>query len=235
MTIIDTALAAAYHLVEGLSGALEPLLGVTASVGAIVLITLALRAALIPVGVAQVRADIARRRIAPQLAALQKRWSKNPQRLATETQELYKREKVSPFAGVLPALVQLPFVSAVYAVFTHVQIAGGANVLLAATLAGVPLGSSVLAALATPAGVAVYAVLVVGLIVVGLLHRRQTLRLATTRPTGMAAAALSWLPLVTALIAALVPLAAAIYLAVSSVWGLVERSVARRILTPTTA
>ncbi|MDM4762914.1 membrane protein insertase YidC [Galbitalea sp. SE-J8] len=234
MNPIDAAFAAAYRAVEALSALLAPLLGASAAAGAIVLITLVLRAALIPVGVSQVRADIARRRIAPQLAAVQKRWAKKPERLATEMRGLYAREGVSPFAGVLPALAQLPVVSLVYGVFTHAQIAGGANALLAATVVGVPLGTTASAAVASPIGIAVYAAIVVVLVVVGILNRRQAVRLAATPPTGIARV-LGWMPLATAAIALVVPFAAAIYLAVSSVWGLVERTIVRRALTRSVA
>jgi YidC/Oxa1 family membrane protein insertase len=43
--------------------------------------------------------------------------------------------------------------------------------------------------------------------------------------------ALSWLPFATVLFAAIVPLAATLYLAVSTTWTLVERTVLRRVLS----
>jgi YidC/Oxa1 family membrane protein insertase len=44
--------------------------------------------------------------------------------------------------------------------------------------------------------------------------------------------ALSWLPLITVLFAAFVPLAAALYLTVSALWGVTERAVLWRLLRP---
>ena len=60
------------------------------------------RALLIPVGVSQVRAEFTRRRLAPQLAELQRRHGKDRETLARKTMELYQAEKTSPFAGMLP-------------------------------------------------------------------------------------------------------------------------------------
>jgi YidC/Oxa1 family membrane protein insertase len=227
--IISASLDVTYRLVESLSTVLAPIVGSTASAASIVALTLVIRAAFIPLGIAQVRADIARRRLAPLLAALQRRWGKNPERLARETRELYAREKVSPFAGILPVLAQAPVLSVVYGVFSHGQIAGHSNRLLGDTLAGVPLGGSLAGALQHPAGAAVYAVVLGVLLAVALINRRQGLRLAATTPNG-AMGALTWLPLISVVFAAIVPLAAGLYLAVSSAWGLAERTVTRRIL-----
>ena len=77
---------------------------------AIVVVTVALRAALIPVGVALAKAAQARARLAPRLATLQKRWARDPERLRRETLALYAAERVSPFAGCLPALAQAPVI-----------------------------------------------------------------------------------------------------------------------------
>ena len=56
---------------------------------------------------------------------------KDRETLARKTMELYQTEKASPFAGILPLLLQIPVISLVYALFTHAQIAGHANALLA--------------------------------------------------------------------------------------------------------
>jgi YidC/Oxa1 family membrane protein insertase len=43
---------------------------------------------------------------------------------------------------------------------------------------------------------------------------------------------LSWLPFLTVVFAAVVPLAAALYLALTTAWTLVERIILRRVLAP---
>lgn len=115
----------AHALITGLAGLLEPLAGSAAAAAAIVLVTLLVRAALVPLGIRQVRAEIERRRLAPQLAELQRRHQKNPELLQKKTLELYQREGVSPLAGILPALVQLPFVSLLYGVAVSPTLSSG--------------------------------------------------------------------------------------------------------------
>ena len=154
---IAALLHAAQTAVDATASLLAPLVGASATALTIVLVTLVLRAALIPVGRSQVRAEAGRRRIAPKLAALRRRFARNPERLQRETLALYAAEKVSPLAGFLPALAQAPVVSLVYGLFTHPVIAGQANALLGAHLFGVPLGTSLGAVLGavSPAGLVV--------------------------------------------------------------------------------
>ena len=66
--------------------------------------------------------------------------------------------------------------------------------------------------------------------VVAWLSRRTALRLALpgTDATGMLPRVLSWLPFLSVAFAAFVPLAAALYLATTTAWTLVERAVLRR-------
>src|SRR5690606_17913703 len=82
------ALEAASALLTALSSALAPLVGASSAALAVVLLTLAVRAALVPLGAMQVRAEVQRRRLAPRLAELQRRHKKNPERLQRETLEL---------------------------------------------------------------------------------------------------------------------------------------------------
>lgn len=54
-------------------------------------------------------------KLQPQIAALRGK-HKDPQRLQQATMELYKREKVNPFGGCLPMLLQMPVFFALYPV-----------------------------------------------------------------------------------------------------------------------
>jgi YidC/Oxa1 family membrane protein insertase len=209
--------------------------------GAIVLVTMAVRAALIPAGISLARAERARRRLAPRLAELQRRWRRNPERLRRETLALYAAEKVSPFAGCLPALAQAPVLTLVYAAFASPTVAGAPNALLDATFFGAALGRHVLDLVA---GLAlsdlVFAVLILALVVVALLSRRAAQRVASpvaaATGTGADQAALiariaGVAPFLTVVAALFVPLAATLYLVVSSTWSLAERSLLRRYVT----
>jgi YidC/Oxa1 family membrane protein insertase len=224
---IAALLDLAYSGVTALATALTPL--------AIATITLLVRSALIPVGRSQVRAEFSRRRLAPKLRELQRRYKKSPELLQRKTMELYTAEKASPLAGCLPTLIQAPIVSIVYGLFILATINGHPNGLLTETLITL-VGSG-----GQPwPGLTVYLVLLVIIAVVAWLQRRATK--ATTALSGEqvdvtaavipgmagAASALSWLPFLTLVFAAIVPLAATIYLAITTTWTLVERALLRR-------
>ncbi len=231
---LAAVLDAAHTLFLGLAALLEPLAGPTAAALAIVLVTLVVRAALIPLGVLQVRAETARRRLAPRIAELQKRYRKSPETLQRKTLELYRDAGVSPFAGIRPALAQVPIVSVLYGVAVSPTLNGHPNELLTETLFGAPLGQSFTAMLAAP-GVALLVpiALMAVMAVVAWFTRRQTLRMAAAAPTAEgplanATGILSWLSFVTVVIALFVPLAATLYLTVSGAWTFVERTLLRR-------
>src|SRR5262245_57864086 len=77
-------------------------------VGAVVAITVAIRAALHPLTRAAVRGERARMRLAPKVTELRRRHAKDPVKAAEETLALHRAEGVSPFAGLLPVLAQAP-------------------------------------------------------------------------------------------------------------------------------
>jgi len=235
---IATVLDLAYSFVVALADGLTPIAGVSATALAIVVLTLVVRTALIPVGVSQVRAELTRKRIAPKLQALQRRYKKNPQLLQQKMLELYREEKTSPLAGMLPTLLQAPVLSIVYGLFILGTINGHPNGLLTEALAGVPLGDSLFALIGGGAvwpGLLVYLGLLAVLAVVAATSRIVARRFALPQPDATPAmqrmtAWLGWLPFITVVFAAIAPLAAAIYLAVTTTWTLGERVLLRRIL-----
>lgn len=235
--LLDTA----HSAVAGLAAGVEPLAGSASVALAVVLLTLLVRTALIPVGVSQVRADFARRRLAPRLAALSRRYRADPVVLREKTLALYREESVSPLAGVGPTLAQAPVMSLVYALFVNPIIAGHANVLLSASLLGAPLGSSFVSVVAASPAlpvVAVFCAVLLCVVAAAWMTRRASQRFAaaSSPPADERAraitAVLSWLPFATLVIAAVVPLAAAIYLAISTSWTVVERALLRRRFAP---
>lgn len=54
------------------------------------------------------------RSLAPKLEAAKERYKDNPQKLQEETMRIYREEKVNPFGGCLPMLVQMPVFFALY-------------------------------------------------------------------------------------------------------------------------
>lgn len=230
--VLSGASALITSMAGGLAGILSPGVAVLVAIG---VVTVAVRAALVPVGLANARAQVARARLAPRLRELRRRHRTDADRLAHATRELYAAEGVSPFAGMLPTLLQIPVVSVVYGVFTRVTVAGHANALLAHTVLATPLGAS-FASLAT-AGAIGQLVVPAGLLlaIAAVAVTSRYLALSTARradpgapePTRLAQA-LGWLPLASVVFAALVPMAASVYLAVSMTWTSVERTVAMR-------
>lgn len=230
-------LNAAYGALAGLSTFLEPLAGASAAALAVVLVTLLVRALLIPVGISQAKAEQTRSRLAPKLRALQRRYKKNPERLQKETLALYREENTSPFAGMLPVLAQAPVVGILYTLFIRPDIAGHANDLLAHDLFGAPLGQSLISAvfggtMTLATGLVFGALLAVMIVVAEITRRvfRPTPVEGDDSPMNSAtmlriASALHYL---TAVFAVFVPLAAALYLTVTVVWTLVQRMVLRR-------
>ncbi|HEY0247810.1 MAG TPA: membrane protein insertase YidC [Gryllotalpicola sp.] len=233
-------LDAGYHGVLALTGLLTPFAGAAAAALAIVLLTLAVRAALIPVGVSTVRAMFNRARIAPQLDELRKRYGKDPQKYQQKMLELHRSEGVSPFAGILPLLAQAPVLSFVYTLFLHERIAGHANALLGHTVLGTSLGESFRAALAAGDGrtLLVTGGLLAVLAAVIAVQRRVLMASApapAVPPQGAGAAITrvsSYLGFITVVFAAFVPLAAGLYLLTTTVWTTVERGVVTALLRP---
>lgn len=245
---VAALLDGAHHVLMGLTGLLEPFIGVSSAAAAVVLVTLLVRAALIPVGVSQAKAERTRARLAPRLAELRRRHGTDPERLQRETMALYTSEGASPFAGCLPMLVQAPVVGVIYALFILPAIAGHPNALLVQHLAGVPLGSSLAGSIAagtlTPTTLVVFAVTVGSIALIGEVTRR-VFRLPVASPEDVAQASplaapvaqrlLGVLQFVTAVIAVFVPLAAALYLLVTVAWTLAQRALLRRAFPPEAA
>jgi YidC/Oxa1 family membrane protein insertase len=194
--------------------------------GAVVAITLAVRAALHPLTRAAVRGERAKLRLAPKLAELQRRHAKNPTRAAEESLALHRAEGVSPFAGLLPVLAQAPIIFLLY----RAVAAEGAGTLLGQHLVS---GAAPLFALVL-AGVAVVA---------WLTSRRTAMLMRTTATPSPAIAATAGgtpnsaallgrlsrvLPYTTLVFAAFVPMAIAVYLLTSTGWTLVENTLLRR-------
>lgn len=258
---IAAVLDGAYTVVIELSSLLNPVFGDAAAALVVVLVTVLVRAALIPVGISRVRAELTRRRLAPQLAELKREYGKNRELLQRKTIQLYAHEKASPVAGCLPALAQLPVVSTVYGLFSLAVINAHPNLLLLQQLAGVNLGTSFLALLGSGGawpGVLVFATLLAVIAAVTWLSRRIAVNEARsaspqsgaprsvgaglasqpagadTQPSGIQnpTGPLSWLPFITVAVAAMVPSAATLYLTVTTAWTLAERVIVRRILDP---
>jgi YidC/Oxa1 family membrane protein insertase len=228
---------AAYHLVLALTSVFTPVLGGLAAVAGIILLTIAVRLLVAPLTFRALRGQGAQARLAPRIAALRKRYGKQPERLQRELVALYQKEGTSLLAGIWPVLVQWPAFSVLYLLFRSPRVAGGANLLLTHQVFGVPLGNYWLSgtgALSAHGGVflAVFALLAAACWLAARLARRMAPATAAlpalTAPAGTSRLLTTVLPYVTVAIAASAPLAAGIYLVTSTAWSAAERWVFTR-------
>ncbi len=121
-------------LVSGLAGLTH--LPVAA---AIVVATIVVRVLLLPVGVAQHRADQRRNALMGKVTQLRERHAGRPGQLEAELADLYRAEGGALARGCLPLLVQMPIFAGLYQLFVSPTVGGSANVLLHETMLGVPL------------------------------------------------------------------------------------------------
>ena len=89
---------------------------------AIILLTLLVRLVTLPLAIKQINSTRAMQKIAPEQKKLQEKYKDNPEKLNKELMELYKANKVSPFGGCLPLIIQLPVLLAVFAVLKDPKI-----------------------------------------------------------------------------------------------------------------
>jgi YidC/Oxa1 family membrane protein insertase len=82
--------------------------------GAIVALTISVRALLLPLTLKQVKSMRGLQLIAPEMKKLQEKYKDDRQRLNQEMMKLYSEHKVNPFASCLPLLAQLPVFIALF-------------------------------------------------------------------------------------------------------------------------
>ncbi len=75
----------------------------------IILLTLALRIMLYPLNAWSIKSSLKMQQIAPQVAAIQEKYKKDPKRAQMEIMTLYREKGANPFTGCFPLLIQLPF------------------------------------------------------------------------------------------------------------------------------
>lgn len=97
--------------------ALQGLHSITGDYGwSIVLLTVALRLAMAPLTIKQTRSMYEMQRIQPKIKELQKKYKDDKEKLQEETLKFYQDNKVNPFGGCLPILLQMPVFIALFQV-----------------------------------------------------------------------------------------------------------------------
>lgn len=236
LALLGVPVDAAYHLVFALTNILTPVLGGLAAAAGIIVFTAAIRLLVMPLSFRALRGQASQARLAPQVQKLRQRYGRRPERLQRELTALYRREGTSVFAGFAPLLAQWPVFSVLYLLFRSPNVAGGPNRLLSRDLFGVPLGNHWLTGFSALSGqdavfLGVFAILAVICWLSVRMARRMS---AVVSPQAAGSSGVRQvggtlslpgkvLPYVTVVIAAFAPLAAAVYLVVSTGWSVAER------------
>jgi YidC/Oxa1 family membrane protein insertase len=243
---LGPVITVAYHVISAVVGLFTPLAGGLAPALAIVAFTVAVRLLLEPLSYIALRAQARQARLLPQVRDLQRRYAKQPERLQRELVDLQRREGAL-LAGCLPLLAQLPFLSVTYALVRSATVDGHVNRLLGGDLFGASLGGHWLSG-AGPVSAQ-------GLVFLGLFALIAVGGWVTTRVTraaglaGGAAAAVpaapgqaqpaalglltKVMPYASIVIAAIMPLAAGLYLLTTTACTAAERAVlGRRLAVP---
>ncbi len=81
---------------------------------AIILLTVLIKAAFYKLSETSYRSMANMRRVMPEMTRLKERYGHDKQRMNQELMTLYQREKINPFGGCLPILIQIPVFIALY-------------------------------------------------------------------------------------------------------------------------
>lgn len=75
----------------------------------IILLTVALRVMLYPLNAWSTKSMLSMQQIAPEVAAIQEKYKKDPKKAQLEVMNLYREKGINPISGCLPLLIQMPF------------------------------------------------------------------------------------------------------------------------------
>ena len=81
---------------------------------AIIILTIVIKVLLLPFALKQIKSMKGMQEIQPKVAALQKKYKNDRAKLSIEMQKLYREHNISPLAGCLPLLIQMPFLVSIF-------------------------------------------------------------------------------------------------------------------------
>jgi YidC/Oxa1 family membrane protein insertase len=84
---------------------------------AVIVLTVLIRLILYPSMMGSLRSQKALSQLQPKIQALQQKYKDDKEKQTREMMALYQQEKINPFGGCLPLLIQLPILIALYRVF----------------------------------------------------------------------------------------------------------------------
>jgi YidC/Oxa1 family membrane protein insertase len=81
---------------------------------AIIILTIVIKVALLPFALKQIRSMKGMQELQPRIQALQRKYKNDRMKLSQEMQHLYRENNISPLAGCLPLLIQMPFLISIF-------------------------------------------------------------------------------------------------------------------------
>jgi len=84
---------------------------------AIIVLTIIIRIILYPLMLKSIKSQKMLSELQPKIQEIQQKYKNDKEKQAKEMMGLYKKEKINPFGGCLPLLIQLPILIALYRVF----------------------------------------------------------------------------------------------------------------------
>lgn len=84
---------------------------------AVIVLTVMLRVMLYPLMVKSIKAQKSLSEIQPKIKEIQEKYKKDKEKQAREMMALYQREKINPFGGCVPLLLQIPILIGLFQVF----------------------------------------------------------------------------------------------------------------------
>lgn len=85
---------------------------------AIVLVTLIVKAFLLPINISALRTQYLMKKVEPEMKEIKELQKKDPQEAAKKMVEMYRREKINPFSSIFGIILQIPIFFALYFVFS---------------------------------------------------------------------------------------------------------------------
>lgn len=85
---------------------------------AIVIVTLIVKALLLPLNMSALRSQYIMKRVEGEMAKIKEEHKSSPQEASRKMMEIYKREKINPFASLFTVIIQIPIFFALYFVFS---------------------------------------------------------------------------------------------------------------------
>jgi YidC/Oxa1 family membrane protein insertase len=86
---------------------------------AVIILTVIVKFILFPLSASSIRTQIKMKEIDPELKKIQAEYKDNREELGRKMLDLYRKNKVNPFAGIFLVLIQIPVVLALYFVFSN--------------------------------------------------------------------------------------------------------------------